>query len=128
MKSEGVNETVNEVLENYPFRSEMTTLQVNPVVQSGPSASAADQGESLEARELTLEEANFEGESVVVRCKRQPNEPTPEERANHCILHEQYRSWCRACVAGRGRLDAHTTRDGDKGVAGDRRRLWLLEP
>ena len=53
---------------------------------------------------------------MVVRARRQPHEPTAEERANHCILHEQYRSWCRACVAGRGRLDAHTTRDGDKGL------------
>ena len=34
-------------------------------------------------------------------------EPSAEERAEHEILHEPYRSWCRACVAGRGRPDAH---------------------
>ena len=31
--------------------------------------------------------------------------------------HEPYRSWCRACVAGRGRADAHVGRPGvEKGV------------
>ena len=95
--------------ETQPFgRTERTTLQVNLVID-GPSASAADPGGSLHARELPQAEADFAGESVVVRARRQPDEPTPKERADHCVLHEQYRSWCRACVAGRGRLDSHTT-------------------
>ena len=69
----------------------MTALQVN-LVTNGPSASAAGQGHVLHARELPRAEADFVGEPVAVRARRQPDEPTPEERANHCILHEQYRS------------------------------------
>ena len=37
-------------------------------------------------------------------------EPSAEERAEHDMLHEPYRSWCRACVAGRGRSDGHFAR------------------
>ena len=44
--------------------------------------------------------------------------------------HEPYRSWCRACVAGRGRADAHVGRRGvEKGVpiiGVDYGHLWSL--
>ena len=50
-----------------PFaRPEMRTLQVNPVT----SASVADQGEDLIARELPPGEASFTGESVVVKMQK----------------------------------------------------------
>ena len=49
---------------------------------SGPSASAADPGGALHARELPQAEADLAGESVVVRARRQPDEPTPKERAD----------------------------------------------
>ena len=67
MKSHRIQNTVNEVQETvhatcvtHPFgRSEMTALQVNPVM-TGPSASAADQGDDLTARELSKEAADFD--------------------------------------------------------------------
>ena len=55
----------------------------------------------LDARDLEASEA------FPIRAKKAPLEPSPEERAEHELLHEPYRSWCRACVAGRGRSDGH---------------------
>ena len=36
-----------------------------------------------------------------------PDRPTPEMIAAHEVSHLPYRSWCRACVAGRGRAFQH---------------------
>eukprot|EP00971_Amphidinium_carterae_P340294 6478558-Amphidinium_carterae.1 len=47
-------------------------------------------------------------EATVIHPKPRPKEPTSSERDLHdCSGHVPYRSWCRACVAGRGRSDAH---------------------
>ena len=43
---------------------------------------------------------------IAVR-RRQPNEPTLEEIAQHYTCHEPYRDWCPHCVRGRGRSDRH---------------------
>ena len=72
----------------------------------GGEATSGDktpQKEELDARDLEASEA------FPIRVKKAPMEPTVEERAEHEILHEPYRSWCRACVAGRGRSDGHFT-------------------
>ena len=44
---------------------------------------------------------------------RVPNMPTQEERDRHEIDHCPYQSWCRSCVAGRGKADAHFARESD---------------
>ena len=45
------------------------------------------------------------------QTRRRPAQPTPEEVFEHEQNgHEPYRSWCRACVSGRGRADAHVSR------------------
>ena len=42
-----------------------------------------------------------------------PERDTVAEVQEHEISgHERYRSWCRACVAGRGRADTHVERPG----------------
>ena len=47
--------------------------------------------------------------------RRRPEQPTVAEAQEHEIGgHEPCRSWCRACVAGRGRADAHGGRPGVK--------------
>ena len=46
-------------------------------------------------------------EATPLRARPRPYEPTQAERDAHEPLHAPYRSWCRACVAGRGRSDAH---------------------
>ena len=54
-----------------------------------------------------------EGESVEVEYgmrrpmkKGSPVEPSKEEREEHMKLHLPFRSWCRDCVAGRGKEEA----------------------
>ena len=51
--------------------------------------------------------------------RKRPEQPTAAEVQEHEISgHEPYRSWCRACVAGRGRPDAHVGRPGvEKGCS-----------
>ena len=53
------------------------------------------------------------GESTVAGVKpmRAPHEPTQEEIDEHNVHHCHFRSWCRACVAGRGKSDAHRKLD-----------------
>ena len=47
-----------------------------------------------------------------------PSAPTAEERARHDVDHCPYQAWCRSCVAGRGKADAHFARESDdSGVA-----------
>ena len=50
--------------------------------------------------------------------RKRPEQRTAAQVQEHEISgHEPYRSWCRACVAGRGRADAHVGRPGgEKGV------------
>ena len=53
-------------------------------------------------------------EEPVVRARRRaPERPSAKEVEDHEAFHEPYRSWCRACVAGRGTThDAHRAPDG----------------
>ena len=54
-------------------------------------------------REIAEQELPEQSQEVVaVKARRAPDEPTAAERAEHEGLHEPYRAWCRACVAGRG--------------------------
>ena len=47
-------------------------------------------------------------EDAPVRARVQPNGPGQEELQRHLSAgHVPYRSWCRACIAGRGRGDHH---------------------
>ena len=46
----------------------------------------------------------------LIMARAVPVGPTRQEREDHNAAgHVPYRSWCRACVAGRGRSDAHLT-------------------
>ena len=69
-----------------------------------------------------------------VKPLRHPTAPTTEERLAHEASHLPYRSWCRSCVAGRGRDVSHPravdrSEDGvpvisfDYGYMGDEKRL-----
>ena len=47
-------------------------------------------------------------EAGAIRARPLPIGPSREERQNHeAVGHVPYRAWRRACVAGRGRSDAH---------------------
>ena len=47
-----------------------------------------------------------------VRALRAPDDLTKDEIEEHeASGHGNYRAWCRACVAGRGRSDAHRAQD-----------------
>ena len=59
-----------------------------------------------------LEEQAPGRQRQLVRAR--PVGPSAEEREAHERSHEPYRSWCAACVAGRGRADSHVTRPGDE--------------
>eukprot|EP00971_Amphidinium_carterae_P196051 3890314-Amphidinium_carterae.1 len=39
-----------------------------------------------------------------------PAEPTKDEEERHNVTHTPFRDWCRHCLAGRGRGDAHKRR------------------
>ena len=65
----------------------------------------ADLGDAPE--EITPAEQQDAETGVVLKAKRSPHLPTEEERRAHEVCHVPYRSWCPACVAGRGRSDRH---------------------
>ena len=47
-----------------------------------------------------------------------PGMPTAAEKARHEVDHCPYQAWCRSCVAGRGKADAHFRRESEEeGVA-----------
>ena len=54
----------------------------------------------------------------MLRACRGPLEPSEVEQEEHvCAGHVPYRSWCRACVAGRGRSDAHHDAGGGSAIS-----------
>ena len=54
-------------------------------------------------------------QKIGVKALRAPEAPTRDEVEDHeASGHSNYRSWCRACVAGRGRTDAHKTQESDE--------------
>ena len=59
------------------------------------------------------EEDEEEGRKPIF--KKNPVTPSREEIEAHMRTHIPYRSWCRHCVAGRGRNDPHRTGAGVKG-------------
>ena len=81
-------------------------------VRAGGAAAPERDGEDVR----DLEQKARERPVSVLR--KRPEQPTAAEVQEHEISgHEPYRSWCRACVAGRGRADAHVGRPGvEKGV------------
>ena len=50
-------------------------------------------------------------ESPVTRTRAAPHQPTKEEILQHEASHEPFRSWCAACVSGRGRVFKHVMPD-----------------
>jgi hypothetical protein len=46
-----------------------------------------------------------------------PKGPTDAERRRHVLTHQPYRSWCDACVEGRGKESPHKTVTADKKAA-----------
>ncbi len=49
-----------------------------------------------------------------MRPLKAPPAPTAEERAKHEVDHCPYQAWCRSCVAGRGKADAHFRHESDE--------------
>ena len=80
----------------------------------GDAAGAAGGGEDA-AQEMEEEEEEELG-ARLAKGRRLPRRgPTLREREEHNLTHLPYRSWCPACVAGRGRGPAHTTAKEDSG-------------
>ena len=81
-------------------------------MRAGGAAAPEHDGEDVK----DLEQQSRERPVSVLR--KRPEQPTAAEAQEHEISgHEPYRSWCRACGAGRGRADAHVGRPGvEKGV------------
>ena len=53
-------------------------------------------------------------ESAPIAVASSPKEPTQQERDEHEATHLPYRSWCKHCVRGRGRSEAHKQLQADK--------------
>ena len=69
---------------------------------SGGARASGDPVGSTEARE-----ADEEGEAAKAKVIRTPEGPSKIEREAHEATHMPYRSWCVACVAGRGVASPH---------------------
>eukprot|EP00973_Karenia_brevis_P003268 449498-Karenia_brevis.AAC.1 len=83
---------VNEIQKTRPrfFRN---ALQLAPLKEDEEGRNPADMQEQ---------------EHVPVKTRRSPEQPTRDEVEQHNSHHEPYRSWCPACVAGRGQSFAHS--------------------
>ena len=51
--------------------------------------------------------------SAPIAVASSPKEPTQQERDEHEATHLPYRSWCKHCVRGRGRSEAHKQLQAD---------------
>ena len=67
-----------------------------PVGEEEPGESAGEEDQEEEPR--------------IISKKRPEKPPSKEEVERHRVTHYPYRAWCRSCVAGSGRRDAHKRR------------------
>ena len=81
------------------------------------------QSERMEIHATEEEAETIEGEEElnaeeVEEARPLPNPVLPDqaEIARHNIDHLPYRSWCRACVSGRGRALPHRRVDGQRRI------------
>lgn len=77
--------------------------------QGQQSVSGDPEAQEEETGEVVQHEQGADaGEGrVAIRARRKPGEPTSEDRAEQEVSYVPHRSWCRACVAGRGRVEPH---------------------
>ena len=75
-------------------------------VQDGGQTSDATPA-AAEAQDATPAAAEAQEEGQPARAAIRPEQPTEAQRAAHELTHCPYRSWCRACVLGRGRDRPH---------------------
>lgn len=74
-----------------------------------------DDYEDDEAVQLEPGEFRSEAfEAAPVRVARDPGDPTPEEREEHCATHLPYRSWCPVCVKAKGKEESHRDQSGEE--------------
>ena len=62
---------------------------------------------SLSSRDVEVHD------SAPIAVASSPKEPTQQERDEHEATHLPYRSWCKHCVRGRGRSEAHKQLQAD---------------
>ena len=78
-----------------------------------PLPSRAPSPEESRNQRLLLEHTD-NADGAAIRPLPQPAMPTAAEIARHEVDHCPYQSWCRSCVAGRGKADAHFAHQGDE--------------
>ena len=49
------------------------------------------------------------GETAPIKVRNKPIQPSKKEIEEHEATHYPYRSWCRYCVAAKGRRDKHAS-------------------
>ena len=82
--------------------------EVFPIRSEGEEDEAQPFGEEPRQAEPASGSAQPGGEEAQrARPLRAPPVPTPQMVAEHEVTHIPYRSWCPACVAGRGRSYSH---------------------
>ena len=82
--------------------------EVFPIHSEGEEDEAQPFGEEPRQTEPASGSAQPGGEEAQrARPLRAPPVPTPQMVAEHEVTHIPYRSWCPACVAGRGRSYSH---------------------
>ena len=84
--------------------------------EATPAAQEAAPTELSDAERLEKHLEDTRGGAIVP--VRQPEMPTLEEDNRHMVDHCPYASWCRACVAGRGKATSHYQLDhGEDAIA-----------
>ena len=55
---------------------------------------------------FTVEE-DEQQQAVPAKGLKSPDQPTPQERAEHNLTHLPFRSWCKQCIQNKSKSDAH---------------------
>ena len=105
-----INRPLRSEQNNQHSNSEMICGRCEPLlgndgVDDGVEAEEAPQPRPADEPVVEHEEARM---AVAVQ---DPYTPTAAEKAKHDLTHANFRSWCRACVQGRGMSASHFRQD-----------------
>ena len=90
----------------YRLEDDWTTKTKATLNIPWPGSTNFEEQVSYKDEYFTIEE-DEQQQAVPAKGLKSPDQPTPQERAEHNLTHLPFRSWCKQCIQNKSKSDAH---------------------